>query len=194
MKKIGILIFVVALVAGVTLANITSFGKASGSFLKFSMNFGAEHGSGNVATEKRDLSGFKSVEHEFELTIRFRKSPQHVKRRQESPLSQRSGPASGQADYLRRVDQPKRPSYAAEDQPECGYSDRKKNSPNPGRLPAPRGESPSYWREPHRCRPRCVQVLLRDRTNSSSRGTSPRRREPCRPWNFDATRPQLRIG
>ncbi len=62
MKKIGILIFVVALVAGVTLANITSYGKASGNFLKFSMNFGAERGSGNVASEKRDVSGFKSVD------------------------------------------------------------------------------------------------------------------------------------
>ena len=62
MKKIGILIFVVALVAGVVLANLTSFGKASGSLLKFSMNFGGEHGSGNVATEKRNVSGFKTVD------------------------------------------------------------------------------------------------------------------------------------
>ena len=62
MKKIGFLIFVVAIVAGVSLANMTTFGKASGGFLKFSMNFGGEHGSGNVASEKRDLSGFKSVD------------------------------------------------------------------------------------------------------------------------------------
>ena len=62
MKKIGILIFVVALVAGVGLANMTSFGRASDSFFKFSMNFGGEHGSGNVTTEKRNITGFKSVD------------------------------------------------------------------------------------------------------------------------------------
>ncbi|HEX3100444.1 MAG TPA: head GIN domain-containing protein [Pyrinomonadaceae bacterium] len=60
MKKIGIVTFVVALVAGVTLANMTSFGRASGSFLKFP--FGGERGSGNVAAETRNVSGFKSVD------------------------------------------------------------------------------------------------------------------------------------
>ena len=62
MKKIGILIFVMALVAGVALANMTSFGRASDSLFKFSMNCGGEHGSGNVRTEKRSVTGFKSVD------------------------------------------------------------------------------------------------------------------------------------
>lgn len=62
MKKIGIVIFVVALVAGVSLANMFSFGRASSSLFNFSMNFRGERGSGNVTSEKRDLSGFKSVD------------------------------------------------------------------------------------------------------------------------------------
>ena len=62
MKKIGILIFVVALVAGVALANMTSFGRTTDSMFKFSMNFGGERGSGNVTTEKRNATGFRSVD------------------------------------------------------------------------------------------------------------------------------------
>ena len=62
MKKIGILIFVVALVAGVALANMTSFGRTTDSMFKFSMNFGGERGSGNVTTEKRNATGFRSID------------------------------------------------------------------------------------------------------------------------------------
>src|SRR3982751_1333694 len=61
MKKIGIVIFVGALATGLVLANTFSFGKASSSLFEFSF-FGGVKGSGNTATEKRDISGFKSVD------------------------------------------------------------------------------------------------------------------------------------
>ncbi|MFM9904493.1 MAG: head GIN domain-containing protein [Pyrinomonadaceae bacterium] len=61
MKKIGILIFVAALVIGLVVSNMFSFGRTSGKLFNFSMNFGGVHGSGNVITEKREVSGFKGV-------------------------------------------------------------------------------------------------------------------------------------
>ncbi len=62
MKKIGILFFAAALIIGVVVSNMFSFGHGSGKIFNFSMNFGGVHGSGNVVSEKRDLSGFKSVD------------------------------------------------------------------------------------------------------------------------------------
>src|SRR5258708_16142784 len=62
MKKIGIMIFVVALVVGLVVTNMFSFGRVTGNFFNFSLNFGGVHGSGNVATDKRSVSGFKAVE------------------------------------------------------------------------------------------------------------------------------------
>ncbi|MEP6789647.1 MAG: head GIN domain-containing protein [Acidobacteriota bacterium] len=62
MKKIGIAIFVAALVVGLVVTNLFSFGSTSGRFFNFSMNFGGVRGSGNVATDKRGVSGFKSVD------------------------------------------------------------------------------------------------------------------------------------
>jgi hypothetical protein len=62
MKKIGIIIFAAALVIGLVVSNMFSFGRASSNLFNFSMNFCGERGSGNVASEKRDLSGFKSVD------------------------------------------------------------------------------------------------------------------------------------
>ncbi len=62
MKKVGIIIFAAALVSGLVVSNMFSFGRASSNLFNFSMNFGGEHGSGHVASENRDLSGFKSVD------------------------------------------------------------------------------------------------------------------------------------
>jgi hypothetical protein len=62
MKKIGIMIFVVALVVGLVVTNMFSFGRVTGSFFNFSLGFGGVHGSGNVATDKRSVSGFRGVE------------------------------------------------------------------------------------------------------------------------------------
>lgn len=61
MKKLGILIFIIALFIGVSLAGIFSFGKLSGKLFSFSACFG-EKGSGNIASEKRNVSAFKAVD------------------------------------------------------------------------------------------------------------------------------------
>ena len=61
MKKIGILIFIVTLFVGVIFAGIFSFGKFSTRIFNFSTNFG-EKGSGNIQTEKREVSEFNAVE------------------------------------------------------------------------------------------------------------------------------------
>jgi hypothetical protein len=62
MKKIGLLIFAAALISGLVVANIFSFGRVGGSMFNFSMCFGGVHGSGTLAKETRALSGFRSVE------------------------------------------------------------------------------------------------------------------------------------
>jgi len=62
MKKIGIMIFVVALVIGLVVSNLFSFGRTSVKVFNFSLGFGGVKGSGNVATDKRGVSGFKAVE------------------------------------------------------------------------------------------------------------------------------------
>ena len=62
MKKIGILIFASALVIGLVVSNIFSFGRAAHHLFNFSVDFGREKGSGKIVTEKRSLSGFKGVD------------------------------------------------------------------------------------------------------------------------------------
>ncbi|MEQ1606427.1 MAG: head GIN domain-containing protein [Pyrinomonadaceae bacterium] len=62
MKKIGIIVFVAALIIGVTVGSIFSFGKSSRPFFNFSFNFKGVKGSGNTATDARNASGFKGVE------------------------------------------------------------------------------------------------------------------------------------
>lgn len=62
MKKIGILIFITALAIGIILSNIFSFGKVTRNFLNATVGWGGECGSGNVVTEKRNVTGFKGVE------------------------------------------------------------------------------------------------------------------------------------
>ena len=61
MKKIGLLIFITAIVVGISLANVFSFGKLSGRIFNFSINRGVA-GSGNTASEKRHLTDFKKIE------------------------------------------------------------------------------------------------------------------------------------
>ena len=62
MKKIGIIIFIVALILGVTFANFFSWGKASARIFSFSLNFGGVKGSGNKQTEKRSAADFNAIE------------------------------------------------------------------------------------------------------------------------------------
>lgn len=61
MKKFGILIFAVALILGVIVANLFSFGRFSQKIFNISINSGVD-GSGVAATEKRDVSGFTGVD------------------------------------------------------------------------------------------------------------------------------------
>ena len=61
MKKLGIVIFVVAIILGIVFSNLFSFGKASAGI--FHISFGhSVAGSGVTASEVRELSGFKGVD------------------------------------------------------------------------------------------------------------------------------------
>lgn len=62
MKKIGIVIFAAALIVGIVLANFFSFGRTTARLFNFSANFGGVAGSGNIITEKRDISDFRSIQ------------------------------------------------------------------------------------------------------------------------------------
>jgi hypothetical protein len=63
MKKLGILIFAVALILGIVVTSMFSVGKAAGSIFHFNIDWkGGVKGSGNVITDKRDVSGFHGVE------------------------------------------------------------------------------------------------------------------------------------
>lgn len=73
MKKIGLIVFIGALVIGSVLASFSSFGKFTGKL--FSFNWGGEKGSGNVKTENREVSGFKAIDisNAFEVEITAQK-------------------------------------------------------------------------------------------------------------------------
>ena len=61
MKKLGIIIFIFALLVGVVFANLFSFGRVSGKLFNFSIGRSVK-GSGVTASEVRNLSGFKGVD------------------------------------------------------------------------------------------------------------------------------------
>jgi hypothetical protein len=62
MKKIGLIIFGIALVVGVVFANVFSLGRISDRTFNFSVNLSGTKGSGNVIRESRDVSGFNAVD------------------------------------------------------------------------------------------------------------------------------------
>jgi hypothetical protein len=62
MKKIGIIVFIFALIVGVVVSNLASFGRVTGKVFSFNMNFGGEKGSGNIKTESREVTNFKSID------------------------------------------------------------------------------------------------------------------------------------
>lgn len=62
MKKIGLIVFAVAILIGVGFASFFSWGKFSGKIFNVSVNIGAEKGSGTVAVESRELADFDSIE------------------------------------------------------------------------------------------------------------------------------------
>ena len=61
MKKIGILVFIAAIVLGVLVSGFFSFGRASGRFFNFSFNKSVK-GSGSIATETREIGDFSGVD------------------------------------------------------------------------------------------------------------------------------------
>lgn len=71
MKKVGFLIFLAALVVGFIAANSSSIGRLGDEPLDLSFNFRGEKGSGNVASESRDVRGFKAIDvsSSFEVVI-----------------------------------------------------------------------------------------------------------------------------
>jgi len=62
MKKIGFIIFVIALAVGLAVSSLFSFGRATGKLFNFDIGSGGTSGSGHIASEKRDLSGFNAIE------------------------------------------------------------------------------------------------------------------------------------
>lgn len=75
MKKVGFLIFLAALVVGFIAANGSSIGRLSDRPFNFSFNFGGVKGSGDAASENRDLRGFKGIDvsSSFEVVITAQK-------------------------------------------------------------------------------------------------------------------------
>ncbi len=62
MKKLGIIIFAAALIVGLIVTNMFSFGRVRDRLFNFSFNFKGVQGSGKTATEVRGLDGFKAVD------------------------------------------------------------------------------------------------------------------------------------
>lgn len=62
MKKLAILIFVAALVVGVVVANMFSFGRTTSRFFNFSFDIKGVKGSGNVASERREVADFHAID------------------------------------------------------------------------------------------------------------------------------------
>lgn len=62
MKKWGFLIFATALILGVVVTSLFSFGRIGGKFTNFSLKVGSVKGSGQTASEVRDLSGFRKID------------------------------------------------------------------------------------------------------------------------------------
>ena len=70
MKKFGVLIFAFALIVGFVATNMFSFGKLNDGILSFPFKFNRSvRGSGTMATERRELSGFHGIEAGGAFTI-----------------------------------------------------------------------------------------------------------------------------
>ena len=62
MKKIGLIVFVAAIILGVAVSSFFSWGKASGEMFDFSLKIGREKGSGRMAVDVRDVRDFESID------------------------------------------------------------------------------------------------------------------------------------
>ena len=62
MKKLGILIFAVALIQGIVVTNMFSFGRATGQMFHFNFDWKGVKGSGRVVAEKREATDFHGID------------------------------------------------------------------------------------------------------------------------------------
>jgi len=62
MKRVGFIIFAIALVLGLGLASFVSWGKASAKLFNVNFEIGGTKGSGNITTETRDIKDFKAID------------------------------------------------------------------------------------------------------------------------------------
>lgn len=62
MKKVAVIVFVLALAGGLMIANFFSVGASAPRFFNFSFNFKGVKGSGTPASEARELKDFKRVD------------------------------------------------------------------------------------------------------------------------------------
>ena len=68
MKKLGIIIFILALIAGIFFGSIFSYGENAGNLFSFSI-FESVSGSGIIQTEQRNVGEFKSVDVSGAFTV-----------------------------------------------------------------------------------------------------------------------------
>lgn len=61
MKKFGVLVFIAAVILGISISSFFSIGEAARPFFSFSFNKKAK-GSGKIATEARDLRDFRGID------------------------------------------------------------------------------------------------------------------------------------
>lgn len=62
MKKVGLIVFIIALILGVGFASFVSWGKATAKLFNFEFKLGGVKGSGNTVTETREVTGFRGVD------------------------------------------------------------------------------------------------------------------------------------
>lgn len=62
MKKVGVIIFAAALIVGLVVSNLFSFGRVKDKLFNFSFNMGSEHGSGQMASDLRSTGAFHAVD------------------------------------------------------------------------------------------------------------------------------------
>jgi hypothetical protein len=62
MKKIGLILFLVTLAIGLVVSNLFSLGRATSKVFNFSFSVGSVKGSGQTASEVRDIAGFHAID------------------------------------------------------------------------------------------------------------------------------------
>ncbi len=62
MKKVGILVFIGAVVIGITVASVVGWGKSTAQVFNFKFDIGKTKGSGNISTENREVRDFKAID------------------------------------------------------------------------------------------------------------------------------------